>query len=122
MEGGGNGQTAPAEPAQPAQPAQPVQAPSPAVPRQTVANMKPAEQKKLRAAEEAILKMLAEIGDLTMQMEQARQRQIQLSSEVQRKRQDFQALMRGTVIAHGFDPDAERFNLEIDTGQIQRLG
>jgi hypothetical protein len=84
--------------------------------------MKPAEVKKLADAESKLLKTLAEIGDLTMQMEQARQRQIALSGEVQRQRQDFQALMRGTVISHGFDPDEEKFNLNIESGKIERLG
>jgi formylmethanofuran dehydrogenase subunit C len=84
--------------------------------------MKPAEVKKLADAENKLLKALAEIGDLTMQMEQARQRQLALAGEVQRMRQDFQAMMRGTVIAHGFDPDADKFNLNIESGQIERIG
>ena len=121
---GGNGQAAAAKPAAPAAPpAAPVVQPGqPGQPQLVpVGDMKPAEVKKLRDAETQILKLMAEIGDLTMQIDQGRQRQAQLGDEVRRRRQDLSAMMRGTVIAHGFDPDNEKFNLNPETGKIERI-
>ena len=118
---GGNGQTAAATPAEEGG-VVPVgaqgQKRAQLVP---VADMKPKELKKLREAEHALLKLLAEIGDLTIQIEQARQRQLTVSQEVARRRQDLVSLMKGTVISHGFDPDTDKFNLNPETGKIERI-
>lgn len=86
-----------------------------------VGKMKPTEAQKLRDSENEILRMLAEIGDITIQIEQARAKQGTIAQEVGRKRQDFQALMRGVVISHGHDPDNQKFHLDVKDGSIRQL-
>lgn len=102
---GGNGQSAPA----------------PQVEGKKVGVMKPAEQKKLRDTESAILAKLAEVGDITIQIEQARARQGTVAGEVQRMREDFKSMMRGVVISHGHDPDAGKFHLDVKDGAIRQM-
>jgi hypothetical protein len=86
-----------------------------------VGTMKAADTKKLVAAENALLSKLAEVGDIAVQIEQARVAQNKVTVEVQRMRQDFQSLMRGVVISNGHDPDENKFYLDVSDGAIRQL-
>jgi hypothetical protein len=108
---GGNGQSAPVVGA----------APAPKEKGKKVGTMKASDQTKLRDTENAILTKLAEVGDIAIQIEQARSRQGVLAGEVARVREDFKSMMRGVVIANGNDPDTGKFHLDVKDGAIRQV-
>lgn len=77
------------------------------------------ESKKLNELESVILNKLAEHGDIGVQIDAGREKQQSISAEVARLRQDRQSVMRGIVLAHGLDPDKQKFHLDLRDGAIR---
>ena len=91
------------------------------IPTKKVGDLKAAETKTLVDLEQMMMKKMAEIGDITMQIDAAKRQQASLADEVIRMRQERQSAMKQIVISHGFDPDKQRYTLMLDKKEIHTL-
>jgi hypothetical protein len=91
---------------------------APQIQTKKVGDLKTAETKTLVGLEQMMMKKMAEIGDITMQIDAAKRQQAALADEIIRMRQERASAMKQIVISHGFDPDKQRYTLMLDKKEI----
>ncbi len=80
------------------------------------------EREEVRAAETRVLRARAEVGDVELEIMRLEQIKREKAGAVLRLHQENVALATTLVRAHGLDPDKERWNLNLQSLQLERLG